>query len=48
VWSDALDPSWIRDRKAVDGRATAYLCQGTTCSLPVHTVEALAELRSAT
>jgi uncharacterized protein YyaL (SSP411 family) len=48
VWSDALDPSWIRDRRALDGRATAYLCQGTTCSLPVHTVEALAELRSAT
>jgi hypothetical protein len=31
-------------RAAVDGRATAYLCRGGTCSLPVTTPEALAGL----
>ncbi|NNL67204.1 MAG: hypothetical protein HKP30_13235, partial [Myxococcales bacterium] len=43
-WPEELDPGWIRDRAAVDDQATAYLCRGTTCSLPVHTPEALAEL----
>ncbi len=27
---------WVAGRDAKDGRATAYLCRGTTCSLPVH------------
>ena len=27
---------WVAGRDAVDGRATAYVCHGTTCSLPVH------------
>ena len=27
---------WVAGRAAKDGRATAYLCRGTTCSLPVH------------
>jgi uncharacterized protein YyaL (SSP411 family) len=40
----ALDPSWTAGRTAVGGRATAYLCRGTTCSLPVHEPEALAAL----
>lgn len=44
-WPETLDPDWIRDRAAVDDRATAYLCRGTTCSLPVHTPEALAGIR---
>ncbi len=26
---------WLRGREAVDGRATAYVCHGTTCSLPI-------------
>ncbi|MCY4609816.1 MAG: thioredoxin domain-containing protein [bacterium] len=29
---------------AVDGRATAYVCRGQTCSLPVTDVESLAQL----
>jgi uncharacterized protein YyaL (SSP411 family) len=40
----ALDPSWLAGRKAVDGRATAYLCRGTTCSLPATDPDALASL----
>jgi uncharacterized protein YyaL (SSP411 family) len=32
----ALDPSWIAGREAVGGRATLFLCRGTTCSLPLH------------
>jgi len=27
---------WFAGRDAIDGRATAYVCHGTTCSLPVH------------
>ena len=27
---------WFEGRGAIDGRPTAYLCHGTTCSLPVH------------
>ena len=27
---------WFAGRDAIDGRATAYLCRGTACSLPVH------------
>ncbi len=38
-----LDPSWLAGRAAVDGRATAYLCRGTTCSPPVTEPERLAE-----
>ena len=41
---EELDPSWLRDRPAVDGRPTAYVCRGTTCSLPVHDPEALVPL----
>jgi uncharacterized protein YyaL (SSP411 family) len=37
----ALDPSWLRGRDAIGGGATAYLCRGTTCSLPVHEPDAL-------
>jgi len=31
-----LDPGWLAGRHAVGGRPTAYLCRGTTCSLPVN------------
>jgi uncharacterized protein YyaL (SSP411 family) len=27
---------WLTGREAVDGRATAYVCHGQSCSLPVH------------
>ncbi|HKE11796.1 MAG TPA: thioredoxin domain-containing protein, partial [Myxococcota bacterium] len=30
-----VDPAWLAGRVAEEGRATAYLCHGTTCSLPV-------------
>ncbi|RIK91864.1 MAG: hypothetical protein DCC71_24785 [Proteobacteria bacterium] len=40
----ALDPAWLAGRDAIGGRATAYVCRGTTCSLPVHDPDALAPL----
>ncbi len=36
---------WLEGREAVDGRATAYVCLGTMCSLPVQDpAELVAEL----
>jgi uncharacterized protein YyaL (SSP411 family) len=32
----AVAASWLDGREAVDGRATAYVCHGTHCSLPIH------------
>ncbi|NTW02929.1 MAG: thioredoxin domain-containing protein [Oscillochloris sp.] len=32
----------LQEREAINGRATAYVCQGFTCQLPVHTPEDLA------
>ena len=32
----------LEDRVAIDGRATAYVCEDFACKLPVHTPEALA------
>jgi len=40
---EGVDPAWGLDRVAVDGRPTAYLCHGTSCSLPVMHPEALAQ-----
>jgi hypothetical protein len=40
----SLDPAWLMRREAVGGRATAYVCRGTTCALPVHEPDALAAL----
>jgi len=40
----ALDPSWLAGREPVDGRATAFVCRGTTCSLPVTDPDALGPL----
>ena len=37
-----LDPGWLAGREALGGRATAYLCRGTSCSLPIQEPEALA------
>ncbi|MFP6654201.1 MAG: hypothetical protein VCB25_01150, partial [Myxococcota bacterium] len=31
-----LSSDWLVGRQAISGRATAYLCRGTACSLPVH------------
>jgi uncharacterized protein YyaL (SSP411 family) len=39
-----LDPAWLMGRTAIGGRATAYVCRGTTCSLPATDPEALASL----
>jgi uncharacterized protein YyaL (SSP411 family) len=38
-----LDPSWLAGREAIDGRPTAYVCRGQTCSLPVTAPDGLAE-----
>ena len=40
-----VSPNWLADREAIDGRATAYVCLGTRCSLPVQDpAEFVAEL----
>ncbi len=31
-----IDAAWLAGREARGGRATAYLCRGRICSLPVH------------
>jgi len=36
-----LDPTWFAGRSTRDGRATAYLCRGRGCSLPVTRAAAL-------
>jgi uncharacterized protein YyaL (SSP411 family) len=37
-----VDPSWLAGRGLAQGRPAAYLCRGTTCSLPVTELPALA------
>jgi uncharacterized protein YyaL (SSP411 family) len=39
-----LDPAWLAGRTPAGGRATAWVCRGTSCSLPVTDPEALAPL----
>jgi uncharacterized protein YyaL (SSP411 family) len=39
-----IDPFWLLGREAHEGRPTAYLCRGSTCSLPVTDPAALAPL----
>jgi hypothetical protein len=39
-----LDPAWLAGRTPEAGRATAWVCRGTSCSLPVTDPEALAPL----
>jgi len=41
-----VDPAWFAGRGAVGGRPTAYVCRGTTCSLPVHDPEGLVPLEA--
>ncbi|MEN8181485.1 MAG: thioredoxin domain-containing protein [Myxococcota bacterium] len=36
-----LDPAWLAGRMSVDGRPTAYLCHGLSCSAPVTDPDAL-------
>jgi uncharacterized protein YyaL (SSP411 family) len=36
-----VDPSWLAGRGPVGGRPAAYLCRGTTCSLPIVKPEEL-------
>ncbi len=40
----SLDRAWLLGREAHGDRPTAYVCRGTTCSLPVHDPDALAAL----
>jgi uncharacterized protein YyaL (SSP411 family) len=39
-----VDPSWLVGREPIDGRATAYVCRGTVCSLPITDPGALTPL----
>jgi uncharacterized protein YyaL (SSP411 family) len=39
---EGVDPGWLAGRAAPGGRATAYVCRGTTCSLPVSDPDGLA------
>jgi hypothetical protein len=40
--TDPADPiALLRDKKAIDGRPTAYVCRGTVCLPPVHESEKL-------
>jgi hypothetical protein len=41
---DLVDPSWLAGREARGGVATAYVCRGTTCSLPITDASQLAPL----
>jgi len=41
---DGIAATWLAGREAREGRATAYLCRGHSCSLPVHDPEALRQL----
>ncbi|HBZ70782.1 MAG TPA: hypothetical protein DEP35_14025 [Deltaproteobacteria bacterium] len=36
-----VDPAWLEGRVALEGRPTAYVCRGTSCSLPMTSPEAL-------
>ncbi len=36
-----VDPSWLAGREARGGRATAYVCHGQSCSLPITAPEEL-------
>jgi uncharacterized protein YyaL (SSP411 family) len=39
-------PTWLEGRDALEGRPTAYVCRGTTCSLPITEPDALTPLAS--
>lgn len=41
----AVSADWLSGRASIDGRATAYVCQGSACSLPIHVpAELVAEI----
>jgi uncharacterized protein YyaL (SSP411 family) len=42
-----LAPSWLAGREPQDGRATAWLCHGVSCSLPIFDPDALASAPAA-
>jgi len=39
-----LDPTWLAGRAPVGGRATAFVCRGRVCSLPITDASALVPL----
>jgi uncharacterized protein YyaL (SSP411 family) len=39
-----VDSDWLRGRDPAGGRATAWVCRGVTCSLPIHHPDELAPL----
>ena len=41
---NAVNRTWFEERVAVDGRPTAYVCRGTTCSAPLTRPEQLGPL----
>jgi hypothetical protein len=41
---EGVDPTWLAGREARGGSATAYVCRGTTCSLPITDASELAPL----
>ncbi|MCZ6462726.1 MAG: thioredoxin domain-containing protein [Proteobacteria bacterium] len=42
--AEGVDPTWLQGREARGGVATAYMCRGRVCSLPVTDVDQLAPL----
>ena len=36
-------PESVRGKRAIDGKTTAYVCRGFTCSLTLHSPQALRE-----
>jgi uncharacterized protein YyaL (SSP411 family) len=40
-----IDPRWLEGREPLDGKATAYVCRGTQCSLPVTNPDDLKPLQ---
>jgi uncharacterized protein YyaL (SSP411 family) len=42
-----IDPTWLAGREPLHGMATAYVCRGTSCTLPVTEPEKLAPLEGA-
>jgi uncharacterized protein YyaL (SSP411 family) len=41
-----VDPGWLEGRAATNGKATAYICRGTQCSLPITNPDDLEALEA--
>ncbi len=41
---EGVDPLWLEGRDLREGRPTAYVCRGVTCSLPIHEPDEIAPL----